>query len=355
TAPGAPPPPAPSPAQRPARLIPETPLPFAALRAADAAVKLAIAELVFGGASYRDAEATVALDRGRLSLDPFRVTAPGAPITGSLAIDASADAAPVAIVIAAPAIDLRDLLAAFGGGYRVGGNLELDVNLRGRGNSPAAIAATLDGHFGLAGANLDIDNRLMDLVAGELWRALVPGAPRDGTNNVRCLAIRFDSAGGVADARAFLFDSALAKVSGNGTLLLGPEQLRMRAVPTLKFGGGGIGVPVNIGGTFLAPAVRVDPAGAAGAVAGAVAGIASGGGLGGLLGGGRTGGGGAQAPDECPGQLAIARGGRDGAAAAAESASPQQAPAQQAPAQQEPAQQQRPANPLQQLLPRLGR
>jgi AsmA protein len=376
TAPAAPaaPPPAPPPAAARTRLIPDTPLPFAALRAADAALKLTVGELVFGGAPYRAVDATVALDRGKLSVAPFKATAPGAPVSGALTVDAARDAAPVAIRLSAPAIDLRQLLAAYGGGYRVGGTLELDIDVRGVGASPAAIAGTLDGHVGLAGANLDIDNRLIDLVAGEVWRALVPGAPREGTNNVRCLAFRFDSTGGTAEARAFLFDSALAKVAGTGSVLLGPEQLRLRAVPTLKLGSAGIGVPVLIGGTFLAPAVRVDPAGAAGAIVGALGrGQESGGGssplgaiagaLGGRQGGGQAGGaqaGGAQGGDDCPAQLAIARGGRAGAAAAPEAApaaAPAQAPAQQqAPAQpQAPAPQQQPANPLQQLLPRLGR
>jgi hypothetical protein len=290
-------------------------------------------------------------------------------VTGSLKVDASRDAAPVAITFRAPAIDLRELLAAYGGGYRVNGTLELDIDVRGVGASPAAIAGTLDGHVGLAGVNLDIDNRLLDLVAGEVWRALVPGAPREGSNNVRCLAFRFDSTAGTAEARAFLFDSALAKVAGTGSVLLGPEQLRLRAVPTLKLGSAGIGVPVLIGGTFLAPAVRVDPAGAAGALVGALGrGQETGGGsspLGAIAGalGGRQGGaqaGGAQAADDCPAQLAIARGGRAGAAAAPEAApaaaSPAQQPAPQPAPQQAPApQQQQPANPLQQLLPRLGR
>ena len=345
----------------PARLIPDTPLPLAGLRAADAAVKLALAELVFGGASYRNAEATVALDAGRLRVDPFRVTAPGAPVTGSLAVDASTDQAPVAIVLRAPAIDLRQLLAAFGGGYRVNGTVELDVDVRGRGASPAAIASGLAGHVGLAGANLDIDNRLIDLVAGEVWRALVPGAPRDGSSNVRCLAFRFDSTQGTADARAFLFDSSLARVAGTGQLLLGPEQLRLRLVPTVKLAGG-IGVPVNLGGTFLAPSVRVDAAGAVGSVVGALSGGAATGaatqgplgGIAGALAGRQQGGAAAQpAADDCASQLAIARGGRQGAVPAPEAASaPAEAPAQ-APAA--PAQQQRPANPLQQLVPRLGR
>ncbi len=359
-APAAPPaaPPAPPAAAR-TRLIPDTPIPFAALRAADAALRLTVGELVFGGAPYRAVEATVALDRGKLLVAPFKATAPGAPVSGSLSVDSSRDAAPVAVKVSAPAIDLRSLLAAYGGGYRVSGTLELDVDLRGTGASPAAIAGSLDGHLGLAGVNLDIDNRLLDLVAGEVWRALVPGAPREGTNNVRCLAVRFDSADGAAEARAFLFDSALAKVAATGSVLLGPEQLQLRAVPTLKLGGGGIGVPALIGGTFLAPVVRVDPAGAVGALAGALGrnqqGTAGSSPLGGLAGalGGRQGGA-QQAGDDCPGQLAIARGGKAGAAPPPEAASaPAQQPAQ-APAPA-PAQEQRPANPLQQLVPRLGR
>jgi AsmA protein len=354
---------APAPAQRPgaqARLIPDTPLPVAGLRAADASVRLALAELVFGGASYREAQATVALDAGRLTVDPFRVTAPGAPVSGSLSVDASTDQPPVAIVVRAPAIDLRQFLSAFGGGYRVAGTLELDMDVRGRGASPAAIASGLAGHVGLAGANLDIDNRLIDLVAGEVWRALVPGAPRDGSSNVRCLAFRFDSTAGTADARAFLFDSSLARVTGTGQLLLGPEQLRLRLVPTLRLAGG-IGVPVNVGGTFLAPSVRVDAAGAVGSVVGALSGGAAGGATQGPLGGiagalaGRQQGAAAAQPagDDCASQLAIARGGRQGPVPAPEAVSaPAEAPTQ-APAA--PAQPQRPANPLQQLVPRLGR
>jgi AsmA protein len=361
----APPPPAAGPPRT--RLIPDTPLPFAGLRAADAALKFTVGELLFGGAPYTAVDVTVGLDRGRLSVSPFRATAPGAPVTGALTVDASRDAAPVALRLSAPAIDLRQLLAAFGGGYRVAGTLELDIDVRGTGASPAAIAGSLDGHVGLAGANLDIDNRLIDLIAGEVWRALVPGAPREGSNNVRCLAFRFDSTAGTAEARAFLFDSALAKVAGTGSVLLGPEQLRLRAVPTLKIAGGGIGVPVLVGGTFLAPAVRVDPAGAVGALAGVASGAAAGatagaaaGPLGAIVGGvvGAARPGARQTADDCAAQLAIARGGRAGAAPAPEASpaqAPAQAPVQQAPAQQPAQEPQRPANPLQQLLPRLGR
>lgn len=354
-----------APAARPAarqRLIPDDPLPLDALREADASVRLQLATLRLGGAEYREIAGTLALDRGNLRLDPLNATVPGGAVTLRLTLDASRPEPPVRIQVSAPSMELRQLLAAYGTGYRVGGRVELDADLRGSGATPHRIASTLDGHLGLAGANLDIDNRLIDLIAGELWRALVPGAPRDGVSNVRCLAVRFDSAAGVATARAFLFDSNLVKVAGSGTMNLGPETLALRMLPTLKIAGGGIAVPVNVRGTFLNPSIRPDPAGAvaalgqmgAGAAAGAQAGAVAGP-LGAIVGGVVGAARGGATTDDCPVQLAIARGGRQGATPAAETAPAQQVQPQQAPAQPQQQQQQRPASPLQQILPRLGR
>jgi len=351
-----------APAARPAprqRMIPDDPLPLDALRETDASVRLQLATLRLGGDEYREIGGTLALDRGNLRLDPLTATVPGGAVTLRLTLDASRPEPPVRIQLSAPSLELRQLLATYGGGYRVGGRVELDADLRGTGSTPHRIAATLDGHFGLAGANLDIDNRLIDLIAGELWRALVPGAPRDGVSNVRCLAVRFDAASGVATARAFLFDSNLAKVAGSGTVHLGPETLALRMLPTLKIAGGGIAVPVNVRGTFLNPSIRPDAAGAVGALgqmgAGAAAGAQAGavaGPLGAIVGGVVGAARGGATTDDCPAQLAIARGGRPGPTPAAETAPAQEEPA---PARQPEPQQQRPASPLQQILPRLGR
>lgn len=357
------PPGAPAAPARPAarqRLIPDDPLPLDALREADATVRLELATLRLGGAEYREIAGTLALERGVLRLEPLTAAVPGGTVTLRLAVDAARPEPSVQLRLAAPAMELRQLLAAYGAGYRVGGWIELDADLSGTGATPHRIASTLNGHLGLAGVDLDIDNRLIDLLAGELWRALVPGAPREGVANVRCVALRFDATAGVATARALLFDSNLAKVAGSGSLNLGPETLALRLVPTLKIAGGGIGIPVMVGGTFLAPSIRPDPArvlGAlgqigAGAAAGAQAGAAVGP-LGAIVGGvvGAARGGAGGTGDDCPAQLAVARGGRAGAVPAAEVAP---APQPTAPAEQPPRPPQ-PAGPLQQLLPRLGR
>ena len=358
-----------SPAQRPARLIPDDPLPLEALRAADADLRLAFAELRLAGSAYRDVSGTIRLRNGDLAVEPVRASLPGGPVTGRMIVGAAQAEPEVALRLSGPSLALRDLLAAYARTYRIGGDLELDIDVRGRGATPHRIASTLDGHVGIAGVNIDIDNRLIDLLAGELWRALVPNAPRDGVSNIRCVALRFDASSGTAQARAFLVDSTLVRVSGTGTVALGAETLALRLAPTLKVAGGGLGVPVNVGGSFLNPIVRVDPRGAigalgqigAGAAAGATTGAAAGplGAIvGGVMGAARGGVAGASAAEDCATQLAVARGGRAGAVPAEEArpaerpadapATPPALPAERQPDQRLPA-------PLQQFLPRLGR
>jgi len=370
---GAPPPPA-APAQRPTRLIPDDPLPLDALRSADADLRLGFAEVRLGGAAYRDVNGTVRLKDGDLAIQPLHATLPGGPVTVRVAVAASRSDPEVALALSGASLSLRQLLAIYAKTYQIGGAIELDLDLRGRGATPYRIASTLQGHLGLAGVNIDIDNRLIDLLAGELWRALVPNAPRDGASNIRCVALRFDSTGGTAQARALLVDSNLVRVSGSGAVALGPETLALRLSPALKLAGGGLGVPVLVGGTFLAPTVRVDPRGAvgalgqmgAGAAAGAQAGAAAGplGAIvGGVVGAARGGAAAAVPGEDCATQLAVARGGRRGPVPPDE-AVPAAAPATQAqppggepnpPAAPRPDPLDRLPAPLQQILPRLGR
>lgn len=329
----------------PTRMIPDTPLPLDALKRMDAAVTMQVGELLFAGQPYRDINARVNLDDGNLRLRDVRATLPSGALTASVDVDARQDRPPVSIVLRAPGLDLNALTKAAGLRHSVRGQMELDVNVRGRGASPAAIASTLDGSWGIAVDRAVVDNRLIDLVAGEFLRALMPGLPRDGSSNVTCLAVRFDAQAGRATARALLFDSNLAKVAGSGTINLATEALALRMAPTLKIAGGGVSVPVNVTGTFLRPSYRVDPAGALGALgelgAGAAAGAGQGAMIGGPLGaivGGVVGatqqGRGEARGDECPAALALARGGAAPAAAPApanDNPAPAPVPQQRAP------------------------
>ncbi len=318
-----PPPPLPAQAAGNGRLIPDTQLPFEALTLADGKAEITVAALTLLSQVWQDVRLTGSLQEGQLALAPLAFTGPGGRAEVRLSTDARQPSPPVALAAKVPALALGPLLAALGQGEAVTGTAELDLDIKGAGRTPHAIASTATGHLGFALPGGDIDNRLVDALAGDILRAV--GAPlnRDGRSNIRCVALRLEATDGVAEARALLADTSLAKLDGGGAFNLGQETLALRVRPTLKVGQIRIAAPVLVSGPWRQPAVGVDPAGA-GQIASQV--------LGGLAAGRNPlqalrGAGEATAMDDCPRQLAIARGGAAGPVPPAE-APPAETPAQ---------------------------
>jgi uncharacterized protein involved in outer membrane biogenesis len=326
-APAATPPEAPGPPPAPprTRLFPDTPLPLGALKNQDADVRWTVAELHAGSAAYRDLALHLVLAGGKLVLDPFAAQTPGGKMNGMLSLDANPAAPPLAFALHAPALALKPLLAALHLPAEVTGTMEVDADLHGAGNTPHAIAASLDGRLGVAMVNADVDNRLLGPLLTQVLQAVRQGVTLgSGTTRVRCLATRLDVAKGVATANPLVLDTDPVLLQGGGTINLGEERLALRLRPMLR-AGGGIVVPVRVDGTLLAPRATVDSAGAAGAALGALAGR---GGVLGALGAGQAERGG----DACSPALAAVRAGRPGAAPAPAAPAPATpAPAGRAP------------------------
>jgi uncharacterized protein involved in outer membrane biogenesis len=263
------------------RVIPDTPLPFDLLRLADADVRLSVAELTWGGASYRAIATHLDLQGGRLRLDPLSADLPAGHFDGSLSADATQAAPAVALRLQVPALALQPLLVAMGKPAFASGNLNVQADLHGVGATPHAIAASLDGALSLGMAGGTVDNRLLGSALGSILRAvnLFDLVGRGGTSQVQCFTARLDANHGIATLRSLVFASTLLTMDGNGSLNLGAETLDLRLRPQAKLAGAGIVVPLRISGPFRSPSAAPDPGALvtqnAGSVAGAVLGGAT--------------------------------------------------------------------------------
>ncbi len=244
---------APGPDAPPTRLLPDTPLPFAALRRMDADVHLAVAEMTWRGRTYRELDAQVLLQDGRLRLDPMRFVTPGGLVTAQVGVGGAAESPDVALTAWAPGLAIGPLL-----GIDAIGALDLDVALRGSGRSVREIAAALDGHVGAAMVDGELENRWLVDHLGEALR--VTNLPFDagGRSRVRCLAVRVDAVKGQATVRALLLDTTRLRLEGEGRANLAAETLDLRLRPLVRLGGAGVGVSARVGGTFLKPQVAMD-------------------------------------------------------------------------------------------------
>ena len=234
------------------------------------------------------------LTNGALSLNPASVVAPEGRVDFSASLDAGQPAPPVALALRSAAFAIDPLLLAFGlpGGSE--GTAEIDVALHAAGVSPHALAASLDGHAGLALVDGELANAALVAVLGDALRSAGAALDPGGRSHVRCLALRADAAAGQVTLTALKLDTTRLSLDGSGAINLADETMALHLRPLLRLGVAGVSSPLRVSGPLRRPAVAMDPSGAGPGRVGVV--------IGGLAG----------PPDSCAAELTAARDGRAG-------------------------------------------
>jgi len=313
--------PVPQPA-RSNRVIPDQPIPFDLLKRADADLRLHVAVLRLDGAEFKALDTHVLLRNAVLRLEPVTGNLPQGRLDARVTVDASAPAPLVSVWAQAPGLALRPLLRTIGQPPFANGRLEVYADLRGTGQTPQAIAASLNGTLGLAMADGTIDTRVLGSMLGKVGGSanILDLIGRSGdASEIRCFALRLDARDGILTARPVFLSSSLLTMDGGGTVNLRDETLALILRPHGRVGGTGFKVPLKVSGPLHSPRVDIDATGAAEANAGTLAGIVLGntaqlGALGALLGGDNQAGG--DSGPSCATVLAQARGGQTSSAEA---------------------------------------
>ncbi len=227
-------------------------VPFAALRLAELAIRLDAREIRFGGGLYRDLSARLAVQGGKLSLAPFSVAGPAGPIAGQL--DADASARSVALKLNPAMVPAETLALLAGVTPALSGAVELVGDLHGTGDTVDVLAGSLSGQAGVS----MVDGSAADGVLSKVVGRSV--GPTEGRTAVRCLALPAHVQDGVAMLSSLALQTSRLDVQGHGTVGLRDGRLDLHLLPRLSLGGGGVSLPVHVGGTLGAPAPMLDPA-----------------------------------------------------------------------------------------------
>ncbi len=293
----------PSVRDKPPRLIPDMKLPFGLLRAADADIKLAVAQLRLGGNDVAGLDAAVSVKDGLLRVDKFTVPGSDRPLSIGLTADASKTPPPVHLTVDAPGLALGPVLMALGLPQTATGAMDVHADLTANGDTPRALAASLDGWAGVALADGKLDARTVNAWLEQLRPLRIEGAD---VTDLRCFAVRADAKAGIVTIQPVAFNTPALIVEGGGDVDLGQETLALRLRPRVKISGTGVAVPLRIGGTLSAPSAKVDLSSSKGAaLAGLLLGVKD------VMG---AGGGG----DPCPAALTRARATESGSTPPAE-------------------------------------
>ena len=249
------------------RLIPDTPIDTESWRNLDADVRYRGKRVNAPKLPISDLAAHVVMKKGWLTLDPFAATVADGKIVGHASLDGSRTPLRAKVEMSVNQLKLAALIARLKLANDAFGVLDGRVQLTGAGASPHALAAAADGRiaFNMQGGAVDA---IMPQLAGlKTVPALVTylqkslGIGGGEKSPIRCAVADFGVRGGVMTARTVLLDTPADKMTIEGTVDLGAEQLDLifhdyPRNPSI----GSSRQPISIQGSFKSPSVAPAPA-----------------------------------------------------------------------------------------------
>ncbi len=252
--------PPPAPAAEDGRVIPDIRLPLSLVRAYAGRLALTADHITVGGTDWRQMRGTLALEGGSARLTSFAAVTPGGPVRGEARLDASANPPAMSVTLRSEGrgLDLGALRRARDEAASIEGRAEVVLDLRARGATTRALAASLTGEGGVAIVDARLARAGLLRLGPDLLALLLPGAPQDGLA-LRCLALRFTAEDGMLRSDALLAETSAGRVEGTVAVNLRNERMAARLLPDVTLFGLRVRAPVGIGGTLASPSVGVEP------------------------------------------------------------------------------------------------
>jgi len=271
------------------KVFPDDPLPLEVFKRADANIKFEAGKILLPKLALNNFAAVLMLKDGDLTVKPLKSMVGGGTLLGHLNLLPQGDTAKLSATIKIDHLDLGQMLKELALTDIMEGDLDLDMDVSGRGNSPAKLMAGLNGKVIVILGVGCINNKYIDVLGADLasiaFRLFNPGKTDKNHTKINCLVSRFDIKDGIADSTALVFDTDLMSVAGEGTINLKTEGLDFSMKPSPKKGVGVSGVgklsmnlgelakPLKLSGTLAKPGLAIDPAKTAITLGKAVGGI----------------------------------------------------------------------------------
>jgi uncharacterized protein involved in outer membrane biogenesis len=214
------------------------------------------------------------LRNGDLRLTPLRFGMAGGTIDSRIRLEGNKKPMQGRAEITARRLQLKQLMPDITSMQKTFGQLNGDADIRGTGNSVAALLGSGNGNLKLLMNDGLISRNLMEILGLNVGNYLVGQIFGDEEVRVNCAAANLDLVNGVARPQIFAFDTENALINVTGTASFASEQMDLTINPESK----GIRIitlrsPLYVRGTFKNPSYGVKPGPliARGAVAAALA------------------------------------------------------------------------------------
>jgi len=230
------------------------------------------------------------LKDGNLTIAPVKALAGGGTFASRVHVETKGKAANCRAELKVDRLDLGSLFRELGVPKIVEGGLNGEVNLKGRGESVAALMASLDGRVMMVMGEGRIANQYLDLlgsgVISAVLKRLNPLEKTPEYTEINCFVGGLDIQKGLAKISALVLDNDQMSIIGEGQINLGKETLDValnpapksgfgiKGIPDVGFSLGELTKPFKLTGTLARPSIGIDTTRTAVTVGKAIGGVA---------------------------------------------------------------------------------
>ncbi len=235
------------------RVFPADPLPLDALKLADAEVKFKGQKIVMNALPITDVAVDLKLENGKLDVAPFEATVSEGRIVSTVELNGESETPTLAAKLEVQQLDYGKMLDYLGQKGLARGKIDVDTDIKSSGNSVRAIMAGLDGYTRVTSQKGFIDNRLFQFVTADITN-IVPMFSQEEHKQMECLVLNLDYKAGMANTKAFVFETGGLSVIGKGDINLGDETMDLAFDPKAKNkSAANLAIPFMLGGTLASP------------------------------------------------------------------------------------------------------
>jgi len=239
-------------------LFSDEPLPFDLLNAVDADITFNARNIKARDAALEFGQLALRLDTGDLQVDKLEATYEGTRVSANLNLKAGMPAK-VAVKFLVQGFDLGRFLKEINLSQDIEGLVDLAADLKSQGDSPRSLAANVNG-LTAAVIGKGYVPRFLDLLAQDLSRRVITIWGRHKkSGELNCGVVQFSHTNGIARSDAFLFDTQLGILKGDGEINLATEKIDFLLSPKPKDNSlFSLATKLRVTGSVLDPRVRPD-------------------------------------------------------------------------------------------------
>jgi|GEM_PF-850176 len=275
---------------RKGKVFPDTPLPLEILKQVDAEIELNSKQLLLTLLFLSDTTARMVLEDGHLTVKPLKLVMGGGTVGGHFDLHVQGKAAQVATALKIDQYELGSMLKKLGISDSLHGNVDIELDLEGRGNSIAELMSGLNGKTMVVMGEGRINQNAVKLLGSDLSSGLLqllnPLKKEEKYTKINCFAGGFDIKNGLAQSNALVLDTNQVRVFGYGKIDLKTEEIDLLLKPSPQKGVGINGLaklslslgeltkPLKLKGTLSNPSLSIDPTGSIITLGKAIGGVA---------------------------------------------------------------------------------